>query len=220
MPAPSEPARGTGRRASRGAFVFAVIAFLIAAGAVTMAFLPSNQPPVITAEDLRGNTVQLESGPTPPPAEVVAATPDDGGRLIVSSVGLNVPLGSMNEADGVIVPPGFTSAYWVRNRGVATAEATAGTVYVVMHALRGGAVGPGNYITDVENQRSKLAAGDTIDVDGTRYTVDESQLISKSELPHVSEVWSDTPGRLVLITCLQHADGSPSTQNLVVTATL
>lgn len=197
-----------------------MIAFLVAAGAATMAFLPSEQPPVITAEDLRGNTVQLEPGPTPPPAEVVAATPDDGGRLIVDSVGLDVPLGSMNEADGVIVPPGFTSAYWVRNRGVSTADAATGTVYVVMHALRGGAVGPGNYITDVENQQSKLGAGDAIDVDGTRYTVYESHLISKSELPGVQEVWADTPGRLVVITCLQHADGSPSTQNLVVTATL
>jgi hypothetical protein len=135
-------------------------------------------------------------------------------------VGLDVPLGSLSEVDGSIVPPGFRSAYRVRNLGVPVTSAKTGTVYVVMHALRNGGMGPGNYLTDIEHQRSRVANGAAVVVDGVRFTVTGSQLILKNRIAHAAAVWKSTPGRLVLITCLEHPDGSPSTDNLVVTARL
>lgn len=194
---------------------------LIYAGGVAVtswAAATSTHGPI--GKDMRGNTVQLDVDGAVPPPSSTKATANDGGRLMVPSVGLNVPLGSLNEVDGWIVPPGFQSAYRVRNRGVPLADATTGTVFVVMHALRNGAVGPGNYVTDIEKQRSKVADGAVIDVSGTTYTVTGSQLVRKTQMPYAKEIWANTPGRLVLITCLEHPDNSASTDNVVITATL
>ncbi|MDQ1131225.1 hypothetical protein [Microbacterium sp. SORGH_AS_0888] len=130
-----------------------------------------------------------------------------------------MPLGQLNEVDGQITPPGFTSAYQVRNRGVSPEDSAQGTVVVVMHSLRNGAIGPGNYLIDVDQQRSKLAPGAVVVVAGVAYAVTGSELISKDSIAGQSSVWSNTPNRLVLITCLQRPDGSPSTENLVITAT-
>ncbi|WP_052226245.1 class F sortase [Microbacterium mangrovi] len=209
------------QRSNRGRVILIVLAGLaaifIAIGVIGFVS-QSSAPRGYTAKDMRGNTVQLDPGATPEPS--ASARPDDGGRLIVASVGLNVPLGSLSAVNGSIVPPGFTSAYWVRNVGVPLSAAKSGTVYVVMHALRNGGMGPGNYLTDIERQRSKVAEGAAVDVDGVKYTVTGSQLIRKNKIAQSASVWKNTPGRLVLITCLEHPDGSPSTDNLVVTAEL
>jgi hypothetical protein len=50
------------------------------------------------------------------------------------------------------------------------------------------------------------------------YTVQRTERYGKSELPGAIEVWEDSPGRLVLITCFQRSDGRASTENLVVFA--
>ncbi|HEX4401972.1 MAG TPA: hypothetical protein VHZ98_11635 [Galbitalea sp.] len=96
-----------------------------------------------------------------------------GVTLNVPSVGLDVPLGALNAVDGEITPPGFTSAYWVRNLAVPASGGAARTVFVVMHSLRGG-VAPGNYLTNVQTQTSKAI----VKVAGIDYTVTGSQLSS------------------------------------------
>ncbi|MCI0158355.1 class F sortase [Leifsonia shinshuensis] len=169
---------------------------------------------------MHGNTVQLDPGVSPAPQAAARAVDNAGVRLVVQSVGLNVPLGAINEVDGQIVPPGFSSAYWVRNMGVSIQERASGTVYVVMHSLRNGGVGPGNYLADVAHGRSRLANGATVALDGIEYAVTGSQLIDKAQIAANTVVWANTPDRLILITCLEHANGTPSTQNLVITATL
>lgn len=179
----------------------------------------ASSPGAATARDMRGHSVTLDPGEIPVPATKSNALPNTGGRLIVSSVGLNVPLGALNAVDGQITPPGFTSAYTVRNMGVSLADGEHGTVFVVMHALRNGAIGPGNYITDVADQRSKLGTGAIVEAGGHQYTVTGSQLISKRGIATNASIWANTPDRLLLITCLEQADGSASTQNLVITAT-
>jgi hypothetical protein len=171
-----------------------------------------------TGKDMRGQTVSLDPGETPEPAAKAKAITSIGATLNVPSVGLDVPLGALNAVDGEITPPGFTSAYWVRNLGVPASGGATGTVFVVMHSLRGGGVAPGNYLTNVQTQTSRLKDGAIVEVAGIDYTVTGSQLITKTTISLDSSVWANTPNRLQLITCLEHANGSPSTDNLVITA--
>lgn len=168
--------------------------------------------------DMRGQAVALDPGEAPISAQSSRAVDDTGSRLLVPSVDLDVPLGALDAVDGQITPPGFTSAYRVRNMGVDPAQSDSGTVFVVMHSLRGGAVGPGNYLIDVDRQRSTVPDGATVIVDGVTFTVTGSSLVSKNRIASESTVWANTPNRLLVITCLQNADGSPSTDNLIITA--
>ncbi|MFT4231126.1 MAG: class F sortase, partial [Microbacterium sp.] len=145
---------------------------------------------------------------------------DTGERFRVPSVGLDVPLDSMNAVDSVITPPGFTAAYRVRNLGVSLDHASEGTVYVAMHSLRDGAVGPGNYLIDVEAGTASVAVGTEIIVAGLEYRLTGSQKIAKDRLAASEAVWADVPGRLIVITCLQRPEGGPSLENVVLTAEL
>ncbi len=124
----------------------------------------------------------------------------------------------MNVVDGVLQPPGFTSAYWVRNLGVSPDRADAGTVFVVMHSLRGGGVGPGNALIDVDAARARIAVGADISVADVHYRVDRTQVVDKTAIGSEADVWANTAGRLVVVTCLQRSDGLPSTENLVIEA--
>ena len=73
-----------------------------------------------------------------------------------------------------------------------------------------------------DQRGSALEAGDTVDVrtpNGTvTYTVERTQRYRKNALADAAEVWEASPGRLVLITCFQRADGRVATENLVVVA--
>ena len=51
-----------------------------------------------------------------------------------------------------------------------------------------------------------------------RYSVTSTHRYAKDALPDAGEIWEVSPGRLVLITCFQRADGSVATENLVVVA--
>jgi hypothetical protein len=167
--------------------------------------------------DLHGNRVQADDA-VPPMSKSSAVPAIDDDRFVVESVGLDVPLGALNAVDGVIEPPGFTSAYWVRNEGVSPADGKNGTVFVVMHSLRNGATGPGNYLIDVDGRTSKVGIGAKITVDDATYTVTGTQTIDKPDVAHASSIWADKPGRLVVITCLQRPEGGLSQQNVVIEA--
>lgn len=155
--------------------------------------------------------------PTPPPPPT--STAPTGDRFVASTVGLNIPLKSVPAVNGQITPAGYTSAYWITNLGVAPSKSDAGTVFVVMHSVRGGGVGPGNYLTDVRRGRSALPPGATIDVAGVSFRVTGSRAIPRDGLAGDAAVWAATPRRLVVITCLQQPDGSPSVTNMVIEAT-
>ncbi|MFF0390717.1 class F sortase [Kitasatospora sp. NPDC004615] len=171
--------------------------------------------------DMNGRPVQLDPGAELPPEQhrQQDAKPDGAGRFIVPSVGLDVPLGTMNEVAGSVVPPGFTAAYRITNLGTPTAP-DEGTVYVAMHSLRRGAVGPGNYLFATETGTSNVAPGAIIDVSNTPYVVDRATTIPKSDLPNDTTIWSDIPGRLVVLTCLEKPDNTPAVDNFVITAHL
>ena len=100
------------------------------------------------------------------------------------------------------------------------AEAT-NTLYVAAHSAGRGDDGFDPLISD-GNGGGTLAPGDVVEVrtpTGTvRYTVQSSHRYAKDALPGADEVWQVAPGRLVLVTCFQRADGREATENLVVVA--
>lgn len=202
--------------------VLAVLSVLaVVAGAVIL-----THQAVETAEapkDLNGNAVQLEPADVPPPEvearmEVQEAPAQGGPRLAIPSASLDVPLASLLAVDGEITPPGFTQAYGVRNLGVDAEHAADGTLYVVMHSVRHGNA-PGNAVIDVDTGAVSVPDGAAIQVGDLHYTVTGSLTIGKDELASRSELWTDDPGRLVLITCLQRTEGR-SVDNAVIIAQL
>ncbi len=184
--------------------------------------LTRNHPlPAGAQRDMHGNAVSVDPGTLPSTAvrDQMNATVDTSERIIVPSVKLNAPLGSISAVNGVLTPPGFTSVYAVRNVGARVTSPDSGTVFLVTHSLRGGGVAPGNYLIDVAQHKAAVRAGAEIIVDGTDYSVTGSQTIAKPKIGDDPELWADIPGRLVIITCLQLSTGQPSVDNLVITAT-
>lgn len=208
----------------RGGFllVLGLLLMVVAAGLGWSALSRSGSaaPAGAIGTDLNGNRVALDPGEELTAAQIQAqdAVPDGHGRFQAPSAGLDVALGAMNEVDGVITPPGFSSAYWVRNRGAGPQAPERGTVVVAMHALRGGAVGPGNFLYDPGSGDSRVAGGDGLMVDGIAYTVDSAFSVPKADLPDRADVWADTPNRLVVLTCLQLSAGAPAQDNVVIIA--
>lgn len=210
---------GRPRRWVLGA-VATVAAAMLSAGVLGISVSTAPQS-TATVPDMRGNRVALDPGTVPKPAVVkkMAAVEDTGVRFEVPAVRLNVPLGALNAVDGVIVPPGFTSAYLVRNFGVPPSAGSSGTVYVVMHSIRGGGTGPGNYLYDTATGKSNVPIGSTIEAGGFSYNVTAVQTADKPALRDDAAIWANTPRRLVVITCLELPSGAPSQDNFIITAT-
>jgi len=136
------------------------------------------------------------------------AKPDVGLRFVIDSVGLDVPLGEVNEVNGMLNPPGFTSVYLVRNRGVGLDNADTGTVYTVAHSLRSPGKAPGNFVINIEAGAIIVAPGATIKVGDRTYAMVSSRIVDKPDLAGETDLWANTPGMLVFITCLQYTDPS------------
>lgn len=187
--------------------------------AITFASAPSL--PAGTQRDQRGDAVIIDPGEAPGPSTLKRMNPtvDAGERIVIPSVHLDAPLGAINTVAGVVTPPGFTAVYAIRNLGTRIDQPDNGTVFLVTHSLRGGGTAPGNALIDLEHHRSAVEPGAKIIVAGTAYTATGSQTIAKPDLAKAAGLWADTPGRLVIITCLQRPNGAPSVDNLVIIAT-
>ncbi|WP_051142770.1 class F sortase [Gryllotalpicola ginsengisoli] len=175
-----------------------------------------------TLKDLAGNTVTFDPGTIPAPEQQHKMSPtpaQPGDRLIVSAVGLDVPLGSLSAVDNEIEPPTFTSAYWIRNLGTTPSTPAAGTVFIAMHSLRNGGIGPGNYLYDTATGHARVKPGQTATVNGINYTITGTTTIAKPLISADTGIWANTPNRLVMITCLELPNGAPSQDNFIVTAT-
>ena len=222
MPEPvARHAREQSRKRSTVLWVGVLLLGLLVAVGGTVAWV-ANQgpPPAVAGVDMRGHPVKVDPGTlNPTTAAAAKVEKGTGQRFVVPSVGLTVPLDSLLVVGGNITPPGFASAYLVRNLGTTLTRAATGTVYVVMHSIRGGGVGPGNYLQNSKTGATSLHTGDIITVGGVDYRMASSTLVLKTQLPADSNVWANIPGRLIVITCLENADGSPSTKNLIITAT-
>jgi hypothetical protein len=170
-------------------------------------------------KDMKGNPVAVSKGSLG--VDETHAVSQVGGMMLqVPSTGLNVPLGELDEVDGVINPPGFSSAYLVRNYGSTLEHAKTGAVFVAMHSCRGGAVCPGNYLINVDAGTASVKTGADVYVDGLHYRVTGWQKVYKPDIGSDTTVWANTPGKLVLFTCLQIPAQTESIDNMVVTAKL
>ncbi|WP_158685508.1 class F sortase [Microbacterium halophytorum] len=170
--------------------------------------------------DMKGNAVELQDPIGDPTVlERMRVSEDDGERLQVPSVALDVPLGSLDLVEGAITPPGFSSAYVVRNVGTPN-EPTAGTTYVAMHSIPAPGLAPGNFLIDVDSGMPSVSPGARVVLGDETYAVDSAYTVDKDELPSREDVWKDVPGRLVVITCQQLPSGAPSVQNSVIEAHL
>ncbi len=217
---------GRGRRA-RGRNAATLAALVLAVGLVVagvVGIVQQGRPPAETPTlpDLRGNRVDAAPGLAPSPAAVrrMDVRAADGAAFRVPGVGLDVPLRSLVTVDDEVQPPTFTDAFWIRDLGTSTRTPTAGTVFVAMHSLRGGGVGPGNALYDRATGAARVSVDDVVEVAGVRYVVTGTRTVPKPSISGDTSVWADVPGRLVVITCLERPDGGPSRENFVVEARL
>jgi len=160
----------------------------------------------ITYTDLDGNKVVPDDNSAKDPAWIQKAEAKEevaGLRFKIPSVNLNVPLGEVNQVDGLINPPGFKSVYRVKNMGVTLDQAAKGTVYAVTHSLRAPGKAPGNYVIDIDTASIIVQNDAEIDVGDVKYTVVSSFIVNKNDLAAQANLWANTPGMLVFITCLQ-----------------
>ena len=218
-----EPAKKKHKFGVLDIVLLAVAIALMISGVVVGALSFRAQHPN-TATDMAGNYVMPDDPSVNDPAfeQAADAKPDTGARFKVPSVKLDVPLGELNVVDGVINPPGFTSAYRVRNLGVALDKASTGTVYVAAHSVRSPGMAPGNYVIDVPSGSVAVMVGSEIDVGDAVYKMTSSRIINKTDLGAQADLWKGTPGMLVFITCLQfptdvgyQADGH-SSENVII----
>ena len=186
--------------------------------------MPSGEPSPtvreITYIDMDGNKVVPDDPSLLDPSFIqkADANEDVGVRFKIPSVNLNVPLGEVNQVDGLINPPGFKSVFRVKNMGATLGQAARGTVYVVAHSLHPGRA-PGNYVIDIDKANIIVGDGSEVDVGDRTYSVTLSMIIKKSELSAQTKLWANTPGMLVFITDLQYKDAA-SNNNVVIVGQL
>ena len=195
------------RRKSDIVLLLLAIALMLSGGTLAVvSWVNSHNQHTLT--DLAGNKVILDVVPDTETLTAMDAKPDVGLRFVIDSVGLDVPLGEVNEVNGMLDPPGVSSVYLVRNRGVGLADAASGTVYTVAHSLRSPGKAPGNYVINIEAGNIVVAPGATIKVGDRTYAMVSSRIVSKPDLAGETDLWANTPGMLVFITCLQYTDPS------------
>ena len=190
-------------------------------GRAAAALQPVVPAPSATAPATSGPRAEAAGTATPSP--VARYTPSSDVRLVVPSLGMDLPLLGMTPPGDTIDPPLLTAGYWIEPYGAPMGDAAeaANTLYVAAHSAGYGDDGFDPLIAD-DGAGSTLAAGDVVEVrtsTGTvRYTVQSTHRYGKDELPGAADVWEVSPGRLVLVTCFQRADGREATENLVVVA--
>lgn len=122
--------------------------------------------------------------------------------------------------DGVVYPPTDRDAFWLEDFGMAGADAV-NTAYIAGHSSAdGGAVF--DPLIDRAQGGSTLQAGDEIVVTTANgdvvYHVSATVRYERSSLPDIDDVWTQSPGRLVIITCLFEGTNTSTSENLVVFA--
>lgn len=218
-PNPEQPEK---KKKRLGGILIIILSVLLIGGGITVGVMqfmrPASQAGALV--DIDGNVVVPDDPSATSPAfmEQAQMVVDDGGNgFVVPSLNVDVPIGSINEVNGVMNPPNFTSVFWIRNRGVSIDNAAQGTVYMVAHAVYGGKA-PGNLLQ--QNQQVSLNPGDIIKVNDKVYKYVETQIIPKTEIGDHDDLWTDDPGRLILVTCQVRAEGGIAVNNMVIIAQL
>lgn len=167
-------------------------------------------------EPMEPPTEHVEQAPESagkPPVDGVS-TQDSRGKFVVESVGLSVDLLTQEfPEDGVLTPSDFVSAHEVVDSAAGWTGSTEHVRLITMHSSSSSSSAPGNAL--VRDGVPLVTTGDRFSVDGVDYEVQSAQIVTKGEIP--AEVFSDEPGRLVVVTC--SPQGTPSsTSNVVILA--
>ena len=245
-PAPPIPSVKKKRKRRASDVLLLLLALLLLGGGLVSGFFAlrsqgyfgANSTEDGSLRDLNGNKISAEdpeildpeyleqADAQPLPAEEADGdAPGTGGGegavagFRVPDLDMAVPLWAVNDVKGTLNPPGYREAYWVRNRGVSLKNAERGTVYVIMHTVRKG-FGPGNYFIDVPTQSVTLRQNSLIYVNDRVYQYDDYEIVKKSDIGGRSDIWAETPGRLVIITCWLNKQGTLDPNNLVIYADL
>lgn len=169
--------------------------------------------------DMNNQEVDMDNadyaGHTPEEIQQVSNYGPEGPRMRIPSVGLDVPLGTMNSYNGVIEPVGFSQAYIVGDFSPGFHDPAAGSLMLVAHALDGKGKAPGNYVWDSASGEPKVAVGSEISAQGRTYIIDEVAQVRKAEIVDDEDLWEQRPGTLFFVTCVPNSD-----ENLVVSAHL
>lgn len=213
-----QPAKPRADRRSRARMLLAAagVALVLGGGATLAVSTVAAQPapsyavqaaapryPAAPMATPTANAAAPEATPSAPPS--VKPT----GRLTISSVGLDAPLLHMAvPADGALDPATRWDAYLVDGYGT-PAEASSGTVFVVMHSGRGETQALGNALVNRDTGHPALAVGAQLEVDGVMFAVTGSRVVAKGSLHDQADLWNGSHA-LAVITCQQYADGSPS----------
>jgi hypothetical protein len=214
---PHDQAARSRRAPRRSVLVLFLVLFLAGVVLVASSLVLRAGTPV----DLEGNAVALGEGDVPD-AGVIAemdVVADSGLRFTVPALGMDVPMGELSVVRSALTPPGFVQAYRVRNLGVGLDQA------VRRDGVRGDALGqsrvrPGQLpLRRGERHRPRDGGGRD---DGGGHRLRGGWLAAhRQDRPadHGQALWTDEPGRVVVITCLQRTQGR-SLQNLVITGHL
>lgn len=185
--------------------VLVTVAAAVLAVVLYLGYRDSDEPTSqdgFVSQDLAGNTVQWDVAPD----VEASAVQDTGGRFVAPSLDLSVPLLSAQIAHGIINPPSMTDAFVYREYGE-PGVAGSGLVVVALHAVRSGEA-PGNSFVDVAGEEPTVLvqSGDVLEVDGQRYRVTDTEVMTKTAATQSSRLWEDwesRDGELVVVTCLQ-----------------
>jgi hypothetical protein len=146
-----------------------------------------------------------------PAAEVRVSHLILANHLIIPAVELfDAELVEVGVVDGAMaVTADVTTAFITKKPGL--------PIVIALHSsnLRDGSVALGNRLWDRDAQQPLLGIGETIYADGVKYVTTGFSVMGKEELATASLF---TGNDLLLVTCAQKADGSPSTANLIITA--
>lgn len=153
--------------------------------------------------------------PTSEPTAEAAAEPGPTDRLVIPSVGLDVPLKvEAIPSTGTINPASFEDAWEETSGGFYPGQQAEGTLLVAMHASNVHLDAPGNLVSD--GQSVAVSKGDVVQVRDEVFTVTAIYIIPKSQWGGLAEGWESVEGRLLLVTCLPPSDGSGHAENNIV----
>lgn len=175
-------------------------------------FSPGGEPARAATE--RRDVARSDSPPPMPPA----AAPHS---VAIPAIGFRTDVGALATGSApALNPPEAGRAYWLSDYGL-PGEGANNTVYLVGHTSADGRA-VFDPLVDRAEQQSTVLPGDevTLDTDtGTvTYEVIAVERHNRQRLSELESVWTNAPGRLVLITCFFERSTDEISDNLVVFA--
>jgi len=185
---------------------------LLAAAFITicLTFAPTPAEPANVSAPVASQT---EASVEEEPAAVEVPTLVLADRLLIPTVDLDAELVEVGIVNGAMnLSDDLTVAFIAREDNLPTVVALHSST--LTDEL--GSIAIGNRLWDRDTQQPLLGTGRTLYVDGTPYITTGWEIMDKDELAAAS-VFSGAD-TLLLISCAQKTDGTPSTDNLVITA--